>query len=60
MGFKEAVYGSEMLLSCLTCYKCQEACPQGVMVTDILIGLKMEALKALKEKRDEIRSISGV
>lgn len=61
MGLKEAVYGSEMLLSCLTCYKCQEACPQGVMVTDILMGLKMEALKALKEEeRDEIRSISGV
>jgi heterodisulfide reductase subunit C/nitrate reductase gamma subunit len=60
LGFKEAVYGSEMLLSCLTCYKCQEACPQGVTVTDILMGLKMEALKALKEERDEIRFVSGV
>jgi len=60
MGLKEAVYGSEMLLSCLTCYKCQEACPQGVMVTDILMVLKMETLKALREERNEIRAISGV
>lgn len=29
-----------MTWQCLTCYNCQEACPQGVPVTDVLYGLR--------------------
>jgi heterodisulfide reductase subunit C len=34
-----------MLWSCLTCYQCQEHCPQGVKVTDLLYELKNQAAR---------------
>ena len=40
MGLKDLAMGSRMLWSCLTCYQCQEHCPQGVKVTDIFYELK--------------------
>ncbi len=40
LGIKDLAMGSKMLWSCLTCYQCQEHCPQGVKVTDILYELK--------------------
>ncbi|UCF83023.1 MAG: 4Fe-4S dicluster domain-containing protein [Desulfobacteraceae bacterium] len=45
---KELALGSMMLWDCLTCYICQEQCPQGVCVTDVLYQLKNFALKQLK------------
>jgi len=39
-GIKDLAMGSRMLWYCLTCYQCQEHCPQGVKVTDILYELK--------------------
>ena len=47
---KELALGSMMLWDCVTCYVCQEHCPQGVRVTDVLYELKNQALKHLKEK----------
>jgi heterodisulfide reductase subunit C/nitrate reductase gamma subunit len=47
---KGLAIGSNMLWDCLTCYICQEHCPQGVRVTDVLYELKNLALKHLKEK----------
>jgi heterodisulfide reductase subunit C/nitrate reductase gamma subunit len=47
---KELAFGSRMLWDCVTCYMCQEHCPQGVCVTDVLYELKNLALKHLKEK----------
>lgn len=47
---KELALGSKMLWDCVTCYMCQEHCPQGVCVTDVLYELKNLALKHLKEK----------
>jgi len=44
-GIKDLAYGSKMLWYCLTCYQCQEHCPQGVKVTDILFELKNKATK---------------
>lgn len=38
-----------MLWDCVTCYMCQEYCPQGVRVTDVLYQLKNLALKSVKE-----------
>jgi heterodisulfide reductase subunit C/nitrate reductase gamma subunit len=47
--------GPKMLWDCVTCYQCQEHCPQNVEVTDILFQLKNlaveNAMKADKEGR---------
>ena len=50
LGLKDLALGSNMLWDCLTCYQCQEQCPQGVCVTDILYELKNEAVQQVKEK----------
>ena len=45
LGLKDLAMGSNMLWNCLTCYQCQEHCPQGVKVTDVLYELKNLAVK---------------
>jgi heterodisulfide reductase subunit C len=50
LGLRDLAYGSNMLWVCLTCYQCQEQCPQGVCVTDVLYELKNLAVKYVKEK----------
>ncbi len=50
LGQKELALGSMMLWDCVTCYLCQEQCPQGVCVTDVLYQLKNMALKQLKQE----------
>ncbi|MBI4799367.1 MAG: 4Fe-4S dicluster domain-containing protein [Desulfarculus sp.] len=40
LGLKEEAMGARMTWNCLTCYHCQEACPQGVRVADILYELR--------------------
>ncbi|MBN1254621.1 MAG: 4Fe-4S dicluster domain-containing protein [Deltaproteobacteria bacterium] len=40
LGLRSLAFGSTMLWDCLTCYQCQEQCPQGVCVTDVLYELK--------------------
>ncbi|MFH1090650.1 MAG: 4Fe-4S dicluster domain-containing protein, partial [Pseudomonadota bacterium] len=40
LGQRDLVLGSRMIWDCLTCYLCQEHCPQGVRVTDVLYELK--------------------
>lgn len=45
LGIKDLALGSPMLWNCLTCYQCQEHCPQGVKVTDVLYELKNMAVK---------------
>jgi heterodisulfide reductase subunit C len=50
LGLKDLALGSNMLWDCLTCYQCQEQCPQGVCVTDILYELKNEAVQQVREK----------
>ena len=43
-GLKE-VLETDMIWLCTTCYTCQERCPQGIDITDILFGLKNMAFK---------------
>lgn len=45
LGLKDLAMGSKMLWDCVTCYQCQEHCPQSVNVTDILYELKNQAVK---------------
>ena len=49
-GLTEIALGSRMLWSCLTCYQCQENCPQQVQVTDIFYELKNQAVQKLVEE----------
>jgi heterodisulfide reductase subunit C/nitrate reductase gamma subunit len=50
LGLRDLAFGSNMLWDCLTCYQCQEQCPQGVQVTDVLYELKNLAVKQVREK----------
>lgn len=40
LGKKQMATGSRMVWHCLTCYYCQELCPQGIRVADILLELR--------------------
>ncbi|MEM4734856.1 MAG: 4Fe-4S dicluster domain-containing protein [Candidatus Thorarchaeota archaeon] len=39
------VLETDMVWLCTTCYTCQERCPQGIAITDILFGLKNMAFR---------------
>jgi heterodisulfide reductase subunit C/nitrate reductase gamma subunit len=45
LGLVEMATGPKMLWDCVTCYQCQEHCPQNVDVTDILFQLKNLAVR---------------
>jgi len=45
LGQTEMASGAPMIWDCLTCYQCQEHCPQNVDVTDLLYKLKNLAVK---------------
>jgi len=53
LGLGEPIYRANMLWNCLGCYQCQESCPQGVRVTDILYELKNMAFEHLNGKRSK-------
>lgn len=40
LGMREEVLNSKEIWECLTCFQCQERCPQKVRVTDILFDCK--------------------
>lgn len=40
LGQKHLASGTRMVRDCLTCFTCQEYCPQGIKVADIMIELK--------------------
>ena len=44
LGLKEALQ-TDMVWLCTTCYTCQERCPQGIHITDIIFGLKNMAFR---------------
>jgi len=43
LGLLDIARGSAMIWNCLSCYQCQENCPQNVSVCDILFALKNKA-----------------
>jgi len=51
MGLKRQTLGARMVWSCTTCYKCQEHCPQGVPVADILYELRGLGAEILRDAR---------
>jgi len=40
LGKKHLATGTRMVWNCLTCYTCQEYCPQGIKIADIMIELR--------------------
>ena len=50
-GLTEIAVGARMLWTCLTCYQCQENCPQQVEVTDIFYELKNQAVQKLSDTK---------
>ncbi|MBW1842163.1 MAG: 4Fe-4S dicluster domain-containing protein [Deltaproteobacteria bacterium] len=50
LGLADLAFSSRMLWSCLGCYACQEHCPQGVEVADVLYEIKMLAINRFNRK----------
>ena len=49
LGLTDLACGAQMIWDCVTCYQCQEHCPQLVDVTDILYQLKNIAIKGPRQ-----------
>lgn len=45
IGMKKEVLESPFIWLCSTCYTCQERCPQGVKITDLMTALKNLAVR---------------
>ncbi len=45
MGLKDEVLSSNSIWLCASCYTCQESCPQGVEVADLMFVLRNMAVK---------------
>jgi len=45
MGLIDMAIHTRMIWDCTTCYACQENCPQGVNITEIIYQLKNQAFK---------------
>jgi heterodisulfide reductase subunit C/nitrate reductase gamma subunit len=56
VGLREEAMGAGMVWNCLTCYRCQEACPQGVLVTEVLGELRNLASHSEFAQKDRICS----
>ena len=53
MGVRDTAMGTRMVWDCATCYQCQENCPQGIHVTDIMYELKNIAYEKFSATRRE-------
>ncbi|MBF0225142.1 MAG: 4Fe-4S dicluster domain-containing protein [Desulfobacterales bacterium] len=61
MELKNIAIGSKMVWNCLTCYMCQEHCPQGIKVADVLYELRnigYERLTPLRIKGDNLKKLA--
>ena len=47
LGLGDLALGSRRVWDCATCYQCQENCPEGIRVTDILCELRALAVRRL-------------
>ena len=47
LGLVDLALGSRMVWDCATCYQCQEHCPEGIRVADIMCELRSLAVQRL-------------
>ncbi len=47
LGLRDLALGSRMVWACATCYQCQEHCPEGIRVADIMLELRALAVRRL-------------
>ncbi len=60
LELKEMALGCRMVWDCVTCYKCQEHCPQGVPVADVLYELRNEACSRIAPSlQSDSHTLSG-
>ena len=47
LGLRDLTLGSRMVWDCASCYQCQEHCPEGIRVADIMLELRALAVHRL-------------
>jgi heterodisulfide reductase subunit C len=47
LGLGDLTLGSRMVWDCASCYQCQELCPEGIRVADIMLELRALAVHRL-------------
>ena len=52
LGLRDLTLGSRMVWDCASCYQCQEICPEGVRVADIMLELRALAVRRLGSVRE--------
>ena len=52
LGLPDLALGSRMVWDCATCYQCQEHCPEGIRVADIMCELRALSVQRLATVRD--------
>ena len=52
LGLRDLTLGSRMVWDCATCYQCQESCPEGIRVADIMCELRALGVQRLAAVRD--------
>lgn len=57
MGFIEELINSDIIWTCITCYKCKERCPQRVAPVEVLYSIKNLAIAAGKQVPGEYSNI---
>jgi len=61
-GMREEILASDFIWLCTGCYTCQERCPQGVRITDLITNLKNLAVQAghmpsgIRAQRDIVKT----
>ena len=52
LGMIDLAIGSGMVWDCATCYQCQEHCPEGIRVTDVMLELRELGYRRLGDTRE--------
>jgi Fe-S oxidoreductase len=53
LGLADLALGSRMVWTCAACYQCQQHCPEGIRVADIMCELRSLAVERLGAVREE-------
>jgi heterodisulfide reductase subunit C len=54
LGLVDLALGSRMVWSCATCYQCQQHCPEGIRVADLMCELRSLAVERLGPVRGRV------